>query len=178
MHQKFCIVSERPTRLRTVVRDGRAHVAHAVDGPSHLWADGTALWHIGGVRVDEQVVMRPQTQTLAQVRGERSEEVKRLRIARFAGAEAGELAGWERYLCDIGARAIHRQTNPIDNTKEALFRADDGMTVAVLACRSTGRKYALEVPAEVATCDQAQNWMRSGSWLDGRGVKRRPIAAG
>jgi hypothetical protein len=160
MHKKFCIVSERPTALRTYIRNG-VHVAHCEDGPSHLWGDGWALWHLDGVKVDEQVVLRPDTQTIEQIRVEPNEEVKRVRIERF---------GWERYLRNTGAKVINSRRNDVEATQESLMRGPDGETVLVCACPSTARTYALEVPDEIETCEQAQMW-RSG------GLSRRIINA-
>jgi len=40
------------------------------------------------------------------------------------------------------------------------MRTDD-MQVLVGACPSTARVYALEVPLEVETCGQAQDWLRN-----------------
>src|SRR5690606_4718216 len=96
---------------------------------------------------------------------------------RFAGRDATADRGWRRYLKAIEAKPIDQRQNDIDGTNEALFRTPDGMVVLLAACRSTGRIYALEQPPEVKTCEQAQNWMRSGSWLDRTNIKRRTIDA-
>jgi hypothetical protein len=160
MHKRFCIVSERPTQLRTYIRDGR-HVPHCEDGPSHLWDDGWALWYLDGVQVDQQIVLHPETQTVEQITSEPNEEVKRVRTERY---------GWKRYLTEVGATVLDRRRNDIEATRESLMRAPDGATVLVCACPSTARTYALEVPTGIQTCEQAQHW-RSG------GLSRRIINA-
>ena len=154
MQPQFCLVSERPVRLKTTMR-GTVHVSHSEDGPSHLWADGTALWHIDGVRVDEQIVMKPDTQTLEQIEKEANEEVKRLRIERWGG-------GWIRYLAESGAEIISRELNARDQLPESLYRLRNGQKRAVVVDPSTGRRYALGVPREVNTCEQARSWMSHG----------------
>ena len=74
MHDEFCMVSDFPERL-LVDPENRPHCD---DGPSHRWRDGWSLWHIHGVRVTEQIVLRPDTLTLTQIRDERNAEVRRV----------------------------------------------------------------------------------------------------
>ncbi len=47
---------------------------------------------------------------------------------------------------------------------------DDGAKVLVCSDPSTARRYALRIPREVTTCDQAQNWLSFG--LSGRTIHR------
>lgn len=116
------------------------------------YADGYGLWVVHGVRVDEQIISRPDTQTVEQIRGEQNEEVKRVRIDRF---------GWPRYLQSINATRVHSRRNDIDGTRENLYRAE-GQTVLVCACPSTSKLFALEVPRETETCEAAQRYLSSG----------------
>ena len=122
-------------------------------GPSYLSRDGLfSMWHIGGVQVDEQIVLSPETQTTEQIQKEDNAEVKRIRIERF---------GWQRYLEETNAAVRDKRNNEIEQTKEALFVCDD-IQVLVGACPSTGRVYSLEVPTEIETCEAAQSWLSSG----------------
>ena len=148
----MCFVSERHNILNRNA-DGRLHNE---TGMALAYPDGWGVWALDGVRVDEQIVMRPETQTLAQIDSESNEEVRRLRIERF---------GWPRYIAESNADCIHSRRNDIDGTSEALVRLKDGSVRLLCACRSTGRVYAVGVPREVATCEQAQNWMAGGSTL-------------
>jgi hypothetical protein len=152
MHREYCLVSDRPEFIRTEVRNG-VHVPHCTDGPSHLWRDGWAFWYIDGVRVDEQIVMRPETQTLAQLRDEPNAEIKRIRIARF---------GWERYLIDSDAELVHSRHNDVEAQEESLFRTGDGLMVLACRCPSTHKLFHMEVPAETTTCDDAQLFLSGG----------------
>jgi hypothetical protein len=145
--EHFCILSERMAIAS--LRDGRLH---SDDGPAVSYRDGIKVWSIGGVRVDEQVVLRPETQKIAQIDDEANAEVKRIRIERF---------GWERYLKAKKAVVIEQRRNDIEQTMETLMRCGD-MTVLVGACPSTARVYALEVPSDVRTCEQAQNFLSGG----------------
>jgi hypothetical protein len=159
MHREFCIVCDRPelVRYERVGEVGSVPVPglrlHCEDGPSVRWRDGWSLWHIHGVAVDEQIVLRPHTQTIEQIRGEQNEEVRRIRIERY---------GWDRYLREVGAVVVDTRRNDIEATREALMRTPDGETVLVCACPSTARVYALEVPSEIQTCEAAQAWLSGG----------------
>jgi len=126
------------------------YTAHNDNGPSHLWSDGFAIWTINGVRVDEQIVMRPQTQTVQQIANEQNEEIRRVRIERF---------GWPRYLSETNAKVLDFRRNDVDATKESLMEAADGSRVLVCACPSTARVYAMRIPREIQTCENAQEWL-------------------
>jgi hypothetical protein len=147
-HTKLCWISERHSAM---ARNERGQL-HREDGPALEYQDGWQLWRLRGVAVDEQIVMAPQTQTIEQLRGEKNEEVKRLRIERF---------GWPKYLAGINATRIDKRRNDIEGTRESLYRAD-GASVLVCACPSTGKLFALECPPNTETCEQAQNYLSSG----------------
>ena len=61
-YRGLCVACERPEELHLV--DGRLH--HDV-GPAVRFRDGWSVWAIDGVRVDEQVVLRPETQRVGQI---------------------------------------------------------------------------------------------------------------
>lgn len=151
VHEKYCIISDKPQILSTMIRDG-VHIPNNESGPSHSWADGWKLWYIGGVIVDEQIVMHPETQTIDQIDNEPNAEVRRIRIERF---------GWDKYLEAKEADVIEHRYNPIEGCDESLMKTND-MTVLVCACPSTGRVYAMEVDPECATCEAAQDYLSNG----------------
>jgi hypothetical protein len=148
-HEKTCWISDRHNILNRN-DEGRLHCE---DGPALCYPDGWCIWAISGVLVDKEIVMQPERQSVKQIRSEENEEVRRIRIERF---------GWPRYLNDISAKVVELRRNDIDKTDEALMRGDN-MTVLVCACPSTGRIYGMEVPNDVETCNQAQNWLRNSS---------------
>ena len=148
-HQNLCWVSERHNVLHRDA-DGRLHCDN---GPALQYPDGWSIYAIGGVRVDEQTIMRPETQTLEQIEKEENAEVRRVRIERF---------GWPRYLAESGAKVANRRRNDRDGQEEALYALKDKTKRFVCVDPSTGRKYALGVPAEIKNCDEAQNWMSHG----------------
>ena len=95
MHEEFCLVSDFPLQIH---KDDKNR-PHNDAGPSHEWRDGWKLWHIHGVRVNEQIVMYPNTLTLEQIDAEMNAEVRRVMIERF---------GAERYLLESGAKPVQR----------------------------------------------------------------------
>ena len=147
-HQNICWISERHNVLH---RNDRGQL-HCEDGPALAYPDGFCIWSINGVRVDEQIVMRPETQCASHISGEQNAEVKRVRIERF---------GWTRYLREVKARVIEHVTNAVSNTDESLMDCD-GMRVLVCSCPSTARVYSLEVPGDCPSVEQAQNYLSGG----------------
>jgi len=152
MYTDVVIVQHRHSELHRNL-EGRLHCE---TGMAVKYRDGWGLWAIGGVTVDEQIVMKPETQTVEQIRVEANAEVKRIRIERF---------GWDRYLKEIDAKEIDARHNAIENTYEVLVKTPDGMTVLLPTCK-TGRLFSLEVPTGITTCEQAQSWLHSGSKID------------
>ena len=152
-HHHICWLSERHNILRRD-EDG---ALHCDDGPALAYPDGWALWYLHGVSVDEQIVLRPESQTVEQIHGEDNEERRRCRIERF---------GWSRYLKESGAKVVDQRRNDRDCQQERLYSLRDGSRRIRLVDPSTGREYFQGVPQEVETCEQAQLWMSHG--LDSR----------
>jgi len=152
MYDNCVIVQHRHSELHRN-SEGRLHCE---TGMAVKYRDGWGVWAIGGVTVDEQIAMKPETQTVEQIRLESNAEVKRIRISRF---------GWDRYLTGIDAKEVDSRHNAIENTYEVLVKTPDGMTVLLPTCK-TGRLFSLEVPSEIETCEQAQLWLHSGSKID------------
>jgi len=121
---------------------------HNNSGMAVRYADGWGWYSIEGMRVDEQVVMRPETQTIYQIHKEENEEIRRIRIDRF---------GWMRYLEESGAEVLDYRRNDVECTRELLAQTPVGKRL-ITFCPSTGRRYALGIPddEDVETCEQAQ----------------------
>jgi hypothetical protein len=130
-------------------KDGRLHNDK---GKSVRFRSGWGLWTIEGTPVNEQIVMRPETQTVEQIDKEANQDVRSIRIERF---------GWPRYIRESGAACIDGRDNAIEGTIEALYRCQDGSCRLVVTC-PTGRVFALGVPGNVETCRQAQHWLAGG----------------
>ena len=150
---RVAVISDRPERLLF----DESGVLHCEDGMAARWRDGWGLWMLGGIRVDEQIVMRPETQTIEQINQEENADVKSIRIERF---------GWARYLKESRSKLLDHRHNDIENTVEALYDAPDGSRRLVATC-PTGRVFVMGCPSDVQTCAQAQNWL-GGDELDAK----------
>lgn len=146
--EDICIVSKWPVGVHW-----QDNVLHNESGPAVEFRDGFKVWSIGGVSVNEQIVMAPETQTLEQIESEDNEEVRRIRIERF---------GWLKYIERSGAETVNIRTNYVDGTEEKLVKLKDGSRRLLCVCRSTGRRYAIGVPEDIKTCKDAQDWMAGG----------------
>jgi len=66
--EDYVVVCDRPLvvhRQATGETGWGSHRLHCTDGPAVAFRDGWAVWAIEGVRVTEQIVMRPETITVA-----------------------------------------------------------------------------------------------------------------
>lgn len=144
------VVSQKPTQVHW---DSARRVLHNESGPSMVWPDGWAVYSIRGLRVDEQLVMRPETQTLDQIRGEKDNDLRSVRIERY---------GAGRYLQETGARVIDERSNEIEGAHEILLRDDGGRVYLWPTCPSGKVCPPLRVPDEIKTCDEAQLWLHHG----------------
>lgn len=141
-HQDVCWVAERACELHR----NAAGQLHNEAGPAFCYPDGFCVWRIDGIELDEQIVMRPQTQTIAQIEAEGNADVKSIRIDRF---------GWPRYLTESGAKELDRRANDVDGTVEVLYATSDGGRRLVATC-PTGKLVVMGVPAATQTCEAAQ----------------------
>lgn len=182
MHEAACVMTFEESVLvldsRPVVKYNGDGELHCEDGPAVYWPDGAKMYYVEGHTLREQgklICETPDRITLAHIKGEENEEIKRLMIDRY---------GWGRYLHDIEAVVVDRRENWVDNTVEALVEMTEHRTrqiwggwgrgtsneqiaikkrKLVLACRSTGRQYFLSVPEETKTCEEGQRWMGGGA---------------
>lgn len=121
---------------------------HNTSGPAVEWSPDFKLWMIEGNKVDEQIVMRPETQTLAQIESESNADIKAIRIERF---------GWDRYLRESKATCIDRRHNTVENTLEALFQVPGGGRRLLATC-PTGRLFCMGVADDINSCEEAAAW--------------------
>lgn len=142
------MISDRPETLHR----NASRQLHNEKGPSVAYRDGWKLWHIDGVAVDEQIILRPESQTISEIECEKNQDVRSIRIARF---------GWTRYLRESGAKQIDMRRNEIEGTIEALYHAKNGQRRLVATC-PTGRVFTMGVPDDVKTCEEAQAYLAGG----------------
>jgi len=149
VHKDFCIISDRPEVL-LIDEDNRPHCE---DGPFCRWRDGSALYAVHGVYVPAWVIEHPGDITPAKIEEESNEEIRRIMIEKF---------GWTKYLDESGATKVHSRRNDIDTQREVLYELTDGRKRMRVRDPSTGREYALGVPREVNTCEEAQTFLSHG----------------
>lgn len=147
-YKNVCILQHRHATLH---RDEENRL-HNPNGMACRYRDGFGVWAIDGIRVDEQIIMRPETQTIAQIDGEENADVRAIRIDRFT---------WARYLKDSGAKCIDFRDNEVEGTKEALYRTSRDEVRLVATC-ATGRVFSMGVPANITKCVDAQSWLHGG----------------
>ena len=121
MHEKFCIVSDRPEVL-LVDEQNRPH---CTTGPFCRWRDGSALYAVHGVRLPWKVVEHRDRLTVAQIDAEQNAEIRRVML---------ELYGEARYLQDSGAQPIHSDKYGVLFRKEI---PDDEPLIMVRVVNST-----------------------------------------
>ncbi|MGH9931011.1 MAG: DUF6745 domain-containing protein [Pyrinomonadaceae bacterium] len=146
------IACERPCDQKLSV----GGVGHCDDGPAIAFRDGWKVWMIDGIRLDEQIVMQPETQTIKQIDGEQNQDIRSIRIQRF---------GWPRYIRESGATCRDERANEIEGTLEALYRTKSGEQRLIVTC-PTGRVFALGVTSDVSDCESAQSWLAGGERLN------------
>jgi hypothetical protein len=158
------MVSDRPTEIhreQVGPRGWGSHRLHCTTGPAIAWRDGWALWFIHGVRVDERIVMHPETITVAEVWGESNAERRRVMI---------EAIGWDRFVVDAGLALVDQCPDPA-NAPHTLTLYDlptqvYGEPVRLLLCTNasperdgTRRRYGLTCPADVNSALAAAAWI-------------------
>lgn len=120
------------------------------------WPDGTVTASRGWTVLDHRFITRPHTLSASQIDRETDEELRSWAIEHRTDDPA---EGWSWYLEQTGAQLLHQRSNDVEGTQEALF-ATTGRGVLLVTC-PTRRMFALGVPADVTTCEQAQEWLHS-----------------
>ena len=144
-YSEICILVDRPLQQHI----NEEFLGHNEEGPTVLYGDGFRFYLIESIRVDEQIVMRPETQTIEQINKETNQDIRSIRIERF---------GWPRYLKESGAEKLDERHNDVENQLEALMQTR-GKDRRLLVTCPTGRMFALGVPPSVNTCEEAQKWL-------------------
>jgi hypothetical protein len=133
--------------MRTIKRDGLL-VLHCETGPA-LACAVEDLYFIDGVLVSEQIVMRSESLTVAEIDAIDNADARSIALRRF---------GWHRYVREIHANCIDYRRNDIEGTREALFRTPKDGNILVAVC-PTGRVFGMRVPESVADCVGAQTYL-------------------
>jgi hypothetical protein len=141
-----CVIFQHRHSELHLDQNGRIHNEN---GPAVKYRDNYSVWAINGVRVNEQIIMAPETLTVKQIDNEKNQDVKSIMVQRFT---------WARYLKESKASCIDHRDNEVEGTKEALYVSPLGGNRLVVTC-PTGRIFSLGVPEEITTCAKAQFWL-------------------
>jgi len=142
------VVSRKPEELHFNENDQ----LHNEDGMAVRFRKNWGVWAINGVKVDEQIVMSPETQTIDQIKNEQNAEVKVIRLERY---------GYEKFMDGINAKVIHERRNDIEGSNEYLI-SGEGMKALLCICKSTKKRFCLQVHDDCKTCEEAQVYLSGG----------------
>ena len=149
VHEKFCMISDRPAVL-TVDDQNRPH---ADSGLFCRWRDGSGLYSVHGTRIPAWLIEQPERLTVAAIDAEQNAEVRRVMLERY---------GWAKFMQDSGAQRIDH-----DERWGTLYRrdiADDEPLVMVEVINRSPepdgsfRHYTLRVPPTCRTALEAVAW--------------------
>lgn len=105
-----------------------------------------------GVRIDERILLRPESIRLDEILGEANAERRRVLIDRF---------GVSRFMSESGAAVLDTDRDP-GGERQLLrveLQGDEPIVTLSCSCPSTGRRYFLRVPPTVSSCHQAAAWI-------------------
>jgi hypothetical protein len=172
MHEKFCIIADRPSELHIETVNGRGRL-HNLNGPAKRYSgDGWSIYAIHGVRVPAKVIEAPETLTVAEIRGEQNAEVRRVMIDRFGAA---------KYLRAIGAKVRHEDVDQfgfarrllvadigdveplcmvevVNSTPEPIDYTPDAEAAGIWVGARWHKIYTLRVPPSMKTTGDALAW--------------------
>jgi hypothetical protein len=149
-YRNLLVLSDRP---REIHRDARGRL-HRENGMALSYRDGWGLWALNGVAVTEQIVMRPETLTAAEIDAERNADVRAVMVERY---------GYRRYLHEKGARSLDVQVDRFGRPMALMATADE-RDPHILVCTdgSTTRVHHCPVPRAVRDCMAAESWLMGG----------------
>jgi len=101
-HREYVVVSEHPTAIHLESAGGSDRKRlHCQTGMAVEFGDGWGVWSWHGVRVNEQIIMRPDTLTPEQIAKEKNAQVRQVMVERI---------GIERVCQMFKARCVDRRT--------------------------------------------------------------------
>ena len=144
-HEDVCAISDRPVQI---YRDDRGRL-HAADTMAIAYPDtwGVYAWH--GVRVPDQVILKPDTLTAEQILVEANAEVRRVMIERH---------GLDRFLSKANAKQLHTDQDGRRILHRIELPGDEPIVAVQVKCPTTDQTYFLRVPPQIDRCDKAVAW--------------------
>lgn len=146
MHDEFCMVSDFPVHIKTDERN----LPHCEDGPSHLWRDGWGFYSWHGVRVPRHWIEDRKSLSAKEALTQENMEQRRA---------ACEIVGWHNILKELNAKTIDKHKNPMVGELLQVNLPDVGEERFLRVMCGTGREFALPVPPDMDTAENAQAWL-------------------
>jgi hypothetical protein len=146
--ENVVVVAERPTALRL---DDAGNL-HCEDASAVQFADDRNAnlywWH--GHEVPEQVILRPETITVSQIKQEQNAETRRIMVERY---------GLTKYLNETGAEVLDVDHQPVDSMvpsgasiRRMLVQDDAGDRYMICTDGSSDRVHVIPALATDKTC--------------------------
>ena len=147
----MCIDCQKPEQLN--LNDSKR--LHKDGGPSIIWRDGYAMWHLNGVEVSKEMAETPSSQLDPKlVLKEKNTDIQRELIRKI---------GPERVLKECGAKTLDDWDDPATGMKYQLMDMNlDNIQRKYLYFEHASMKdvfYAKPVPPEVTSSLQARAWI-------------------
>jgi internalin A len=117
---------------------------HNDNGYAFEWLDGGDFyWH--GARVPEQIIMQPDSITVAQIQTETNVEVRRVMLERYRLSDqiSGEVSGEALFIEDIQAKP--QKADGYGAIYTVSISLDEPLCLVKVTCPSTARVYWLRV---------------------------------
>ena len=141
-YKGIVFMSEKPNKINW--QDG---ILHSTDEAAIVYKDGYKLYSLEGVRVDEQIVMQPESITVEQIKGESNQERRRIMIQQL---------GVDKYLQDINAEIVDVDMRGVVGAgARALMKEDTGDCWLVGTDGSTDRVYHMYIGKNYTSCRSA-----------------------
>ena len=144
-YRGIVFICERPMK-QAVDEHGRLHCA---TGAALECRDGWEVYAWHNVRVNEQIIMRPETLTAEQILKEPNAEVRRVMVERH---------GLDRFLSGANAKKIHSDQDGRRILHRIEWQGDEPIVAVQVKCPTTGQTYFLRVPPTIDRCDKAVAW--------------------
>ena len=146
-HENILAISDRPEFIRRDV-EGRLHCEN---GPSIAYRDGWSLWHWHGVAIPQAWIKERHKLTANLALTYPNIEQRRAAIG---------LVGWPNILRELKAKVIDDHPDPHCGTLVEVKLPDLDRKSRFLHARcGTEREFAIGVPADINTVNQAQAWL-------------------
>jgi hypothetical protein len=142
------MISERARGVKRLVRRWeRCHAGSHGGNTAYDRAGRVAINLAAHLNLMHQVRLGQRQITVADIDGQENAELQRELVDAYGG--------FERYLADAGAVAVHQ-----DETGTLVRRETSGEAIVAVqvVCPSTGRQYALRVPPATKTAREGVAW--------------------